>query len=61
MTTWSPVDTSNSTSWTGATTGKILLESGFPNFLSQEGGTPPINILLEGDAPIITAWTPVPT
>ena len=68
MTTWTPIPTPGAPSYSGADIGRILLESGYPNFLLQEDGFPPIRILLEGSdnstqwntvTTNTTAWTPV--
>lgn len=70
MTTWTPIATPGSPTFNGATIGAILLESGYPNYLLQEDGFPPIRILLEGEADTTswnsiatntTVWTAVPT
>lgn len=70
MTTWTPITTPGSPTFNDATIGSILLESGYPDFLLQEDGVPPIRILLEGDSDTTawgsittntTAWTAVPT
>jgi hypothetical protein len=60
MTVWTPIPIPPAPPYSDASSGRILLESGFPNFLLQEGGFPPIGILLEGSA-ITTTWTPVNT
>lgn len=70
MTTWTPIATPGSPAFNDATLGAILLESGYPDFLLQEDGFPPIRILLEGEADTTswnsittntTVWTAVPT
>lgn len=70
MTTWTPIPTPGSPAFNDATLGAILLESGYPDFLLQEGGLPPTRILLEGSSDSTawsnivtnsTVWTAVPT
>jgi len=60
MTVWTPIPTPGSPTYNNAATGRILLESGFPDFLLQEGGFPPIGILLEGSDDV-TSWNAIPT
>lgn len=60
MTTWTPIATPGSPAFNDATIGAILLESGYPDFLLQEGGVPPIRILLEGDSDT-TSWNSITT
>lgn len=60
MTTWSPIPLPPPPTYGDVTIGAILLESGFPNYLLQEDGFPPIRILLEGvDNSLV--WTPINT
>jgi len=70
MATWTPILTPGSPTFNNASTGAILLESGYSDFLLQEDGFPPIRILLEGYSDTTswsgivtntTAWTAVPT
>jgi hypothetical protein len=58
MTTWSPISLPPAPTYTDVLTGAILLESGFPDYLLQEDGFPPIRILLEG-SDNSTIWTPI--
>lgn len=60
MTTWSPIPLPPPPTYVDVINAALLLESGFPDYLLQEGGVPPIRILLEGvDNTII--WTPINT
>jgi hypothetical protein len=67
---WAAVPIPGTQNYNNAANGRILLESGFPNILLQEGGFPPISILLEGldDTTVwsvittgTASWTPVVT
>lgn len=68
MTTWTPIPLPASPSYAGAANGALLLESGYPDYLLQEDGFPPIKILFEGAdndlnwnniSTNTTVWTPI--
>jgi len=70
MTVWTAISTPGAPTYSDASIGRILLESGYPDYLEQEGGFPPIGILLEGSDNATswnaittnsTSWTPVAT